>query len=54
MLLETKNRSHRYAFLKMKLGRDFMYVVELKGIGEVFVCFGMMITKFCWLRMQSF
>lgn len=33
MLLATKNRSHRYAYLKGKLGMEFMHAIEPKGIG---------------------
>ncbi|KAM1309506.1 hypothetical protein ACFX13_006340 [Malus domestica] len=32
ILLETKNRSSRYVFLKKRLGMDFMHAVEPRGI----------------------
>ncbi|KAM2502553.1 hypothetical protein ACFX1W_033092 [Malus domestica] len=32
ILLETKNRSYRYAYLKKRLGMDFMHAVEPRGI----------------------
>ncbi|KAB2635662.1 ribonuclease H protein [Pyrus ussuriensis x Pyrus communis] len=32
ILLETKNRSHRYVYLKRRLGMEFMHVVEPRGI----------------------
>lgn len=33
VLLETKNNSRNYVYLKMKLGMEFMHAVEPKGIG---------------------
>ena len=32
ILLETKNRSNRYVYLKRRLGMDFMHAVEPRGI----------------------
>ena len=32
ILLETKNRSHRYVFFKRRLGMDFMHAIEPRGI----------------------
>lgn len=34
ILLETKNRSNHYAYLKRRLGMDFMHDGEPKGIGS--------------------
>ncbi|KAM2257684.1 hypothetical protein ACFX1S_002852 [Malus domestica] len=31
ILLETKNKSSRYVFLKMNLGLEYMFTVESKG-----------------------
>ncbi|CAN6541779.1 unnamed protein product [Malus baccata var. baccata] len=33
ILLETKNKSSRYGYLKKRLGMDFLHAVEPKGIG---------------------
>ncbi|KAM1596856.1 hypothetical protein ACFX1Z_031817 [Malus domestica] len=35
ILLETKNRSTRYGYLKRRLGMDFMHVVEPRRIAGV-------------------
>ncbi|CAN6580853.1 unnamed protein product [Malus baccata var. baccata] len=54
ILLETKNKSSRYSFLKKKLNLEFMHVVEPRGIGGGLCVMWRDASQVVWIKSREF
>ncbi|KAM1647851.1 hypothetical protein ACFX1X_009348 [Malus domestica] len=54
ILLETKNKSSRYSFLKKKLNLEFMHAVEPRGIGGGLCVMWRDASQVVWIKSREF
>ncbi|KAM0955247.1 hypothetical protein EV1_023409 [Malus domestica] len=54
ILLETKNKSSRYSFLKNKMNLEFMHAVEPRGIGRGLCVLWRHASQVVWIKSRDF